>query len=70
MQRNRYTVQDAAALVGVGPWTLRRLERLGRIPSPPRDGISGWRYYSDTDVEQLREALNHLADERTLVASA
>jgi len=37
---------------------------------PPRDGISGWRYYSDTDVEQLREALNHLADERTLVASA
>jgi len=35
MQRNRYTVQDAAALVGVGPWTLRRLERLGRIPSPP-----------------------------------
>lgn len=70
MRRNRYTVQDAADLVGLGPWTLRRLERLGRIPTPPRDSISGWRYYSDDDVERLREALGRIADKRTLAVSA
>lgn len=69
MQRNRYTVQDAAALVGVNPWTLRRLERLGRIPTPPRDAISGWRYYTYDDVEQLRVALAREASEPAAATS-
>lgn len=65
MHRNRYTVQDAARLVGVNPWTLRRLERLGRIPSPPRDAVSGWRYYTDHDLELLQTALAHFVEKRT-----
>ena len=65
MHRNRYTVRDVAQFVGLNPWTLRRLERLGRIPAPPRDAISGWRYYTDHDLEQVRAALTRLERERT-----
>jgi len=61
MRRNRYTVSDAAQLVNLNPWTLRRLERLGRIPLPPRDGISGWRYYTEDDIARLRAALVRIA---------
>ncbi len=70
MIRNQYTISDVAPVVGLGPWTLRRLESQGRIPSPQRDPLSGRRIYTDNDVAQLRAALAHLIDERTMATSA
>ncbi len=64
--RNHMTITDVAEEIGVGAWTLRRLESLGRIPAPRRDGLSGKRVYSDTDIAQLRAALERIADGRTI----
>lgn len=68
MVRNKLTISDVCDELGLGPWTLRRLESLGRIPTPRRDGISGRRVYDHADIEQLRTALQHITDERTLAA--
>ncbi len=68
MIRNHMTISDAATEIGVGAWTLRRLESLGRIPAPRRDGLSGRRVYSDDDIAQLRAALARLTDGRTIAA--
>lgn len=42
-----------AAACGVHPETLRYYERLGLLPSPPRDR-SGYRDYPDTAVQRVR----------------
>ncbi len=60
MIRNRYKVSEAAALLGIGPWTLRRLETMGRIPQAPRDPLCGYRAYDDATVERIREAINDM----------
>lgn len=64
MIRNRFTISDVAERVGLNPWTLRRLESLGRIPMPSRDPVSGVRIYSEHDVETLRTALAAVGSER------
>ncbi len=68
MVRTHMTISDVADELGLGPWTLRRLESLGRIPTPRRDGLSGKRVYSDDDIAQLRAALARLTDGRTIAA--
>lgn len=70
MIRGNLTITDAAKLVGVNPWTLRRLEALGRIPAPQRDQLCGARTYTESDLNQIREALGRLADVRMLATSA
>jgi len=70
MIRGKLRVAEAARLVGVNAWTLRRLEALGRIPAPSRDPLCGYRAYTESDLNQIREALGRLADERTLAATA
>jgi len=58
MIRGRYSVAETAELVGIGPWTLRRLERAGRVPSAQRDPLCGYRVYSVDAVEHVRTAIN------------
>jgi len=60
MIRNRSTIADVAHLVGLNPWTLRRLEKLGRIPAARRDPLAGVRIYTDADIEHIRAALAQL----------
>jgi len=69
MIRGNLTIADVAKLVGVNAWTLRRLEALGRIPAPQRDQLCGARTYTESDLNQIREALRHLADAHTLATS-
>jgi len=57
MIRDRYSVAEAAARIGVGPWTLRRLETLGRIPAAQRDALCGFRVYDDDEIEQIKQAI-------------
>jgi DNA-binding transcriptional MerR regulator len=70
MVRNQMTIADAAHELRVGPWTLRRLESLGHIPTPRRDALSRRRVYTEDDLQQIREALSRLADERALAQTA
>lgn len=68
MVRSHMTISDASNELGIEPWTLRRLESLGRIPAARRDGLSGKRIYSDADIPQLRAALERITDGRTIAA--
>jgi len=63
MIRNRYSVKDASARLGIGTWTLRRLEESGRLPKPHRDPLCNARIYSENDLAAIREALG--IDEHT-----
>ena len=65
MIRNLLTVKEVGARVGLGPWTLRKLEARGVIPPARRDTYSGFRVYSDDDVRSIQEALAALTTERT-----
>jgi hypothetical protein len=61
MIRQQLTLGDVSRQVGVGPWTIRRLERLGRIPPARRDPIANnSRIYSVHDAEVIRAALASL----------
>jgi DNA-binding transcriptional MerR regulator len=48
-----YTVQQAAALSGLGEHTLRYYERIGLITPVPRQVSSGHRRYSPADLAKL-----------------
>lgn len=56
-------VIDAARELGISPDWLRRLERAGRIPAPPRD-LAGHRRYRPEDVEAIKRVLYPHAAQR------
>jgi hypothetical protein len=37
-----------------------RLERLGQIPTAPRDPANGYRLYDDAAIERIRQALDEM----------
>jgi len=49
-------IGKVAARLAVSPDWLRRLERSGRIPAPPRD-LVGHRRYRPEDIEAIRQIL-------------
>ena len=53
-QAPRYSVGQAAELLGVRPWFLRRLDTLG-VVTPARNG-GDQRRYSRSQLEQVAEA--------------
>ncbi len=55
--RSCLTVREAAARIGVGPWTIRKLEMEGRIPPARRDPLSRYRVYDDADIARIRAAI-------------
>jgi DNA-binding transcriptional MerR regulator len=56
MSRPILRVQEAAEAIGVSVQTIRRYERAGVLPSPPRDRNS-WRAYSPEHVESMRKTI-------------
>ncbi len=48
-----YTIQEAAARTGLGEHTLRYYERVGLIPTVPRDDSSRHRRYTANDLRGL-----------------
>ncbi|MHB0871640.1 MAG: MerR family transcriptional regulator [Chloroflexota bacterium] len=60
----QYTLRRVAELLGCTPETIRALEKRGRLPKgsePTVDPITGTRYWTREQVEQLKE----WNDERT-----
>ncbi len=49
------TVPQAARLLGVPTWCVRRLYESGRLPEPPRAG--GYRLIDAADLPAIRAAL-------------
>lgn len=50
-------INEVAKLVNRYPGTLRAYERRGVIPKAQRDPITGWRIYSEKDIETIRRIL-------------
>ncbi len=51
--RSKYTISQAAAILGVSAQWLRFGERLGSLPLARRTS-GGHRFYSPGDIERLR----------------
>ena len=49
-------VNEVARVLEISESWLRRAEKRGRIPIARRD-LNGWRYYTVSDVDQLRGLL-------------
>ena len=47
-----YSIEVVASIVGLGPATIRRYEHLGLVE--PDRTATGYRLYTDRDVERLR----------------
>ena len=52
--RRYYTVSGACAQLGIFKNTLYNWERKGKIPKVYRDPMSGWRLYSEKDIERIK----------------
>ncbi len=48
-----YKVSEVAGFCGVGPATIRRYEKNGKIPEPSRSN-AGQRVYTSSEVEVIR----------------
>jgi len=51
-------IAEAAEELRIHPQTLRRWEREGRIPKARRNGITGQRLYTLTELERLRRLVH------------
>lgn len=49
-----YTLGEVAKILGVFHNSIRRAERMGRIPKASREQVSNERYYTEADVSALR----------------
>jgi DNA-binding transcriptional MerR regulator len=57
------TVSRAARALGCSERWLRQAEAKGRIPKARRD-LNGWRFYTEEDIERIRELLFPLSERR------
>ena len=54
-KRNYYLAQEVAEILGVTKRTLWNWEEAGKIPKARRDPMSGFRLYSEKDLEKLKK---------------
>jgi DNA-binding transcriptional MerR regulator len=50
-----WTVSGICAKLGIFKNTLYNWERKGKIPKAYRDPMSGWRLYSQKDLERIKK---------------
>ena len=60
-----FTIRRLSVLLGIHPWTIRRLERRGVLPAAPRKILTRERYWYPSDLPELRRRLD---DWRTRIA--
>jgi len=52
-----YTTGEAAEQLGISRQTLLRYEQEGVIPPARRNAANNWRYYTQRDLQQIRQTL-------------
>lgn len=58
----KYTIRQAAEVLGISGETLRRWEAEGRIPKPQRT-LGGHRRYSEADLWNIQQRLENYSNE-------
>jgi DNA-binding transcriptional MerR regulator len=49
-----YRVSETCQILGIFKNTLYNWEKAGKIPKAHRDPMSGWRLYSQEDVDKIK----------------
>jgi excisionase family DNA binding protein len=49
-----YRVSEVCNVLGIFKNTLYNWEKKGKIPKAYRDPMSGWRLYSEKDIEKIK----------------
>lgn len=62
---NRYTMKQAADLLGVDKMTLYRWEKKGCVSPAKRIVHSNHRFYTDADIERIRAWKDEVRDPAT-----
>ena len=52
-----YRISDAVKFLGVSKRTVFRYEKSGVFPQPRRNGVNGWREYTESDIEKLKKIM-------------
>ncbi len=52
---NYYKVSEVCEILGIAKNTLYNWEKKNKIPRSYRDPMSGWRLYTDEDIEKVRK---------------
>lgn len=55
MKTRYFTMKDVIALLGVTKNTIINWEESGKIPSPKRDPIFGYRLWTENELDNMRE---------------
>ncbi len=50
-----YTMKDAMSILGVTKNTIINWEESGKIPSPKRDPIFGYRFWTENELNDMRK---------------
>ena len=58
MKDKLITVQEAASILGVNPYTLRRWDKKGKL-NAKRHPINNYRLYSKLQIQQLRSDIHN-----------
>jgi DNA-binding transcriptional MerR regulator len=53
----RYTVKEVCQELGICRNTLYYWETHGKIPKPKREPISGYRYWTEKDLNELKRRI-------------
>lgn len=51
----RYTMKDVITLLGITKNTLINWEKSGKMPPAKRESLSGYRYWTEEELEMMRE---------------
>jgi len=54
-REKRYLIRDIVAILGVSRKTYYNWEEAGKIPEAKRDPMSGYRYWTESDLKKLRK---------------
>jgi excisionase family DNA binding protein len=56
-----YKSAEVAKILGISSRTLYRMLADGRVPEPMRDPRTGYRVWTEVDVQAVREALREVS---------
>ena len=51
----RYLIKDIIKILGICRRTYYNWEKDGKIPKPKREPMSGFRYWTETDLKRLKQ---------------
>ena len=55
VSEKRYFIQEVIKILGISKKTYYNWEDAGKIPTPKRDPMSNYRYWTKKDIDKLKK---------------